>query len=129
MNRAYRSPGRPQPMRLRFLSAAFAVIAVFGVLGACPENGCIPDPCELDPSSCASDPNEPARPVGGTVQRVVISPGSVLLTVAGQTTRLTAEALDTEGKRVDAAAEWATSDGATVQVDAEGLVTAIAELG
>ncbi len=57
---------------------------------------------------------------------VVVSPASATL-VPGDTIRLSAEAHDRNGRVIDAAVTWTTSDPAVAAVDATGLVTALAE--
>jgi hypothetical protein len=60
---------------------------------------------------------------------VVIEPGAVLLTAAGETMQLEAKVYDAAGKPVQASVTWRSSDAGTVSVSSGGLATAMAGLG
>ncbi|WP_309571691.1 hypothetical protein [Deinococcus sp.] len=63
-------------------------------------------------------------PPASTVRRVVITPGTFLLTTAGQTRQLTAVAYDAQGQPVQTPLSWSSTAAAQLSVDAGGQVTA-----
>jgi hypothetical protein len=71
------------------------------------------------------DPPPPAQPVA----RVVIDPGALLLTAAGEARALKARAFDAGGREVAAEFRWSSSRSAVVAVDALGVATAAAATG
>jgi hypothetical protein len=60
---------------------------------------------------------------------VVIEPGAVLLTAAGETMQLEATVYDAAGKPVQATVTWQSNDPGTIGVSSGGLATATAGLG
>jgi plastocyanin len=58
------------------------------------------------------------------VDRVVVSGGGVTLTSIGQTSQLSAQALDVAGNPLSRAFTWSSSDASRVSVDSTGLATA-----
>lgn len=68
-------------------------------------------------------------PDASGVNRVVVSPASLLLTEAGQTHQLTAQAFDSDDNPVAGSIRWSTSDSAVVTIDQDGMVTAITSVG
>ncbi len=59
---------------------------------------------------------------------VTVAPDAVHLIVAGETAQLTAEVTDANGNVIDGASvSWASADEAVATVDANGLVTAVAD--
>ena len=83
-------------------------------------------PVLLAAVSCGEgDPAGPS-PSRRTAATVTVSPATATLSSPGDTVRLAAEALDSQGNAVAGAAfSWASSDGSIVTVDAGGLVTAV----
>lgn len=72
----------------------------------------------------------PTPPTQATPARLEITPGSQMLTAAGQTHRLTATAFDANNAPIPrASVTWATSNDAMVSVAPDGTVTAMAGLG
>jgi hypothetical protein len=65
-----------------------------------------------------------------TVARVVISPGAILLTGAGESRTLVAQAYNKAGDPLpDASFTWSTNHPATVEVDGHGVITAQVGVG
>ena len=59
---------------------------------------------------------------------VTVAPDAVHLVVAGETAQLVAEVTDANGNMIDGASvSWASADEAVATVDANGLVTAVAD--
>lgn len=73
----------------------------------------------------------PGRGGGGSgpVASVVIEPGAVLLTAAGETMQLEAKVYDAAGKPVQAEVTWHSNAPGTIGVSGGGLATATAGLG
>lgn len=64
--------------------------------------------------------------VAQQVRSVTVSPGTATIGALGDTLRLSAEALDSNGSAIaDAVFTWASSDRSVAPVDASGLVTAV----
>ena len=83
-------------------------------------------PVLLAAVSCGEDDPAGPSPARRTAAVVTVSPATATLSSPGDTVRLAAEALDSQGNAVAGAAfSWASSDGSIVTVDAGGLVTAV----
>ena len=83
-------------------------------------------------STGPDDPGGPGPGPGGgsgSSARVVITPGALLLTAAGETMQLTATVLDAAGQPVQTNVTWHSSDPAAVHVSSDGLATASGGLG
>lgn len=61
--------------------------------------------------------------------RIEVRPGYVLLTQAGDSLQLSAAVFDGNDQEVQDGVTWHSSDPATVQVDVEGNITAVAAIG
>jgi hypothetical protein len=72
---------------------------------------------------------KPAAPTITYDGRVVVTPGAVLLTKAGETAQLVAVAQDAGGAIVAGALTWTSSRPEEVTVDANGLVTSVVAVG
>jgi hypothetical protein len=65
-----------------------------------------------------------------SIASIRITPGTVLLTVQGESQALTAEAFDEEGQSIaDVDFIWTSNDEATVTVDSAGKITAVNSIG
>lgn len=84
-------------------------------------------------SGCGSDSTGPGDSGGGgasgSAARVVIEPGALLLTAAGETMQLEATVYDAAGDAVQAAVTWRSNDAGTVSVSSDGLATATSARG
>lgn len=84
-------------------------------------------------STGPGEPGDPGDPGGGggggPAASVVIEPGAVLLTAAGETMQLEAKVYDAAGDPVEADVTWQSSDPGAVGVSADGVATAAAALG
>ena len=95
---------------------------VLGLLTACGAPGSGPP--------TATDPPTDTDPIDTTnVARIIVTPGSLLLTTAGASAELHATVLDASGETVDAAVTWDSSDPSIATVDADGTLTAIGPIG
>lgn len=105
-----RSSGRRPRGRFTALLALLAGIALLaGCIGGGSGGGVGPD---------------------NTVARVAISPGAVLLTGAGQSRTLLAQAYNKAGDPLpDVSVTWSTNDPATIGVDDHGVITAQVGVG
>ena len=83
--------------------------------------------CQTTPPPPQQPP--PTTPTPGTVARIEITPGSVLLTASGEGVRLRARAVDQSGREVDTEFTWRSSDPDRVEVDGDGFVAAVTDLG
>lgn len=63
------------------------------------------------------------------ISRIEITPGAFLLTEPGKSVHLSAQAYDADGKPIDAAIAWKTSDEAAVTITPEGLAAAVGGVG
>ncbi len=96
--------------------AALAFALVLGLLTACSAPG--------------SGPPNNTDPIDTTViARIIVTPGSLLLTTAGASADLHATVLDANGEAVDAAVTWHSSDPNVVSVDADGTIVATGIIG
>ena len=78
--------------------------------------------------SCGDAPaTEPTAPVSPVATTVVVTPGNVVFTALQETSRLTAEVRDQQGRFMSGVAvTWSSSNTAIANVNATGLVTAVA---
>lgn len=83
--------------------------------------GCAPTP-PPPPTQGPISSGPPVRLVLGA--RVEISPSAVLLTAVGGTRKLSAQAFDAAGNPSSGTATWSSSDPTTVEVAADGTLTA-----
>lgn len=60
------------------------------------------------------------------VDRIIVEPDSILLDEVGATRKLVAEVLDAEGRTLDLAVTWRSTNPLVATVDDDGLVTAVA---
>ena len=109
----------PRAASLRWLVVALAL-----VLCACGGGGGSGGSSGTTPDATTTNPPAP-DPVPASVE---ISPTSVRLAAAGDTTRLSTEVRDSNGGRITGAQiNWSTSAPEIVSVDSNGLITAIAD--
>lgn len=80
-------------------------------------------------STGPGDPDDPDDPGGGPVASVLVEPGAVLLTSAGETMQLEATAYDATGNPVQSDISWQSSDPGAVGISDDGVATAVATLG
>ena len=73
-----------------------------------------------------STESAPRTPVAPTAIKIIVS-GQTSLSVVGETSRLTAQALFTDGsvRGITGEARWTSSDPSVIAVSATGLVTAV----
>ena len=91
-------------------------------------------PLVLLVSGCQATPPVPTQPpptlpAPGAVSRIEITPGAVLLTASGEGAQLSARAVDQSGREVDTEFTWRSSHPSRVEVDGDGFVSAVTDVG
>ena len=80
--------------------------------------------------ACSSGATPPSpTPPSSSIARIEITPSALLLTKAGETYDLTAQAYNALGEPVDADLVWSSNNEAVVKVEDSGRVTSLQDLG
>ncbi|MBK8914970.1 MAG: hypothetical protein IPM64_10290 [Phycisphaerales bacterium] len=133
-------------IRIHALSLSLLIAAAGGSIAGCPMSN---KPAADDPITPQSQQSTPGRPDSRTDQtgekdpagqrgfeggaalrsRLIVSPETLLLTGIDDRVQLSAMIVDTDGKLRPVPAEWRSSDDSIIQISADGLASAAAELG